>query len=120
MRVRALLLVLLAGGIAAGGSAMVGTDANATREPQASAAMSGRAEPVDAPAPAVVSRARDGIGRGVDALGDVLPWLALTVALSLAALWVLAGERRTDGRRADHLAVRRPRAPPRPVIAVHS
>jgi hypothetical protein len=120
MRVRALLLVLLAGGIAAGGSTLVGAETLAARELRSSPTVLGRADPVDAPTPSVAVRVRDAAGRELGASHDALPWLVLCGTLALGAAWLLAHERRVRSFGANGVAVLRPRAPPVWVATVHS
>jgi hypothetical protein len=119
MRRRALLLVLLVGGLAAVGGATLGSSAAHGRGLTPGVAALARADVADALAPTALSRDRDGLGRDHDTRRDVAAAIGIALVLTLAGGWWLARERAARVRHVRPLATRRTRAPPWMPATVH-
>ncbi len=119
MRRRALLLALVAGGLAAGAGATLGAPRTLDREVAARTAAMARAALADVPTASAFTRSRDAVDRGHDTHRDVAAVLAVVLAALLGGGWCLVRERGAAARRVLALATRQPRAPPRVPIAVH-
>jgi hypothetical protein len=119
MRRRILLLTIVAGGLAAVGGAAAGVGVATSHDTTESVALT-RADLVDVPAPALLSRTRDALTRERDGRRDVAAALATAVALTLTVGWWLARERRSPRRHRVVLASPRTRAPPLVPATVHS
>jgi len=119
MRRRALLLVVLVGGLAAVGGATLGSSTSHGRDLTARVAALARADVAEALAPAALSRDGAGLGRDHDARRDVAAAVGIALVLSLAGGWWLARERAARVRHVRPLAIRRTRAPPWTPATVH-
>jgi hypothetical protein len=119
MRRRTLLLVVLAGGLAAAGGAAFGTGAATGHESPAHVVAQARSDLADIPAPSVLSRARDGAARDHDARRDVAAALGIAFAILLTGGWWLARERDARVRCSRRYASWRTRAPPVVPAIVH-
>ena len=111
MRRRALLLALVAGGLAAGASVAFGAPP-ALERVSAHTAASARSELADVPASTVVTRGRDALGRDHDVRRGADAVLAAALALVLAGGVFLRRERDALARLALAAGGHRPRAPP--------
>jgi hypothetical protein len=114
----AVLLVVVAGGLAAG-SATLGNGSIQHPEATADGTTLARADLADVPAPAAASRARDGIAREHEVRRDVAAGLGLGLALTLAGGWWIARDRAARVRHRRPVTALRTRAPPRLPAIVH-
>ena len=124
MRYRAILLVLLVGGLAAGAGAIraahVGPDQFGTVRSAADASVTGRGELPDPPALAAIARARDPLDRDGERRIDAFAVVA-AIALLVVAAWWTSVRVQTRHRPARPQVSARPRAPPSlPVLVVSS
>jgi hypothetical protein len=117
MRRWALLLVVVAGGLVAGG-ATLGHGTIRLHEATVAGTTLARADLADVPAPAA-SRARDGSSREHDVRRDFAAVLGLGLVLTLAGGWWIARERAARVRHPRPVTALRTRAPPRLPTIVH-
>lgn len=119
MRRRALLLALVAGGLAAGAGVAFGAPP-ALEHAHARTAAFARSELADVPAPSATTRGRDALERDHDVRHGVVAVLAIALAAVLAGGTFLRRERDVLARRSRAAGRRRPRAPPiRMPMTVH-
>jgi len=109
---RALLLVLLAGGLAGLGAA-AGPGNASWRDPGATTTALGRAEATDVPAPSALTRGRERLEREHGTRGVIVVF-SVAAALALAGAWWL--RRARSGRLAWTFDVAGPRTRAPPVM----
>jgi hypothetical protein len=109
---RALLVALVAGGLATAVGALFGASAPLGRDVVARTAVLARGELADAPVPSLAARARDALERGHDVRHHVVASLAMVLAAALAGGWWIARERGATEHHARARLTSRPRGPP--------
>jgi hypothetical protein len=119
MRLRALLLVLLAGGFTAAGAVTVDVGAVPGHDTVERTIALARADLADVPAPSALSRTRDGAEHQHDTRRDVAVALFLAFGLSLLGGWWITRSTFPATRPRLVSARRRTRAPPVVPITVH-
>jgi hypothetical protein len=119
MRRRALLLVVLVGGLACATGAAIGTGmVPGHGSPGATTALA-RVELADVAAPSATSRGRDHLGRDHDVRREVATALGIALILALTGGWWLARERAARALHRRPGTNRRTRAPPLVPATVH-
>jgi hypothetical protein len=120
MRRRALLLVLLVGGLACATGAALGTGVVSGHRTSGNATAFARADLPDVPALTALSRVRDLIGRDHEARRDLAAALGIALVLLLSGVWWLARERAAGVPRRRLGTTRHTRAPPLVAATVYS
>ncbi len=118
MRRRALLFVVLAGGLAGATGAAIGTGAVPWHDSPGTTALA-RADLADVATPGAASRARDHLGRDHDVRRDVAAALGIGLILTMSGGFWFARERAAHALHRRPRAIPRTRAPPLVPAIVH-